>query len=169
MAASFGLLLLRIVIGLLVAGHGAQKLFGWFGGQGFGNTVAWLKSQRFKPAWLWALFATLGEFGGGLLLALGLLTPLAAIVIFAAMLMAIIKVHWAKGFWNAKGGYEFPLVLLFAALALGLTGPGSYAIDTLIGFVLPVQLFALGLLIVLVVVVIGVVTSRQAITEHAAV
>ncbi|MBV9689096.1 MAG: DoxX family protein [Ktedonobacteraceae bacterium] len=167
MATSFGLLLLRVVVGLVIAGHGSQKLLGWFGGQGFDNTVGWLKSQGFKPAWLWTLFATIGEFGGGLLLALGLLTPLAAIVIFAAMFMAVIKVHWANGFWNAKGGYEFPLVLLVAAVAIGLVGPGSYAIDTLIGFVLPVPLFALGLLVALIVVFVGLITSRQTIAEHA--
>src|SRR5581483_8830593 len=100
MAISLGLLILRIVAGLTVAAHGSQKLFGWFGGAGFSSTMGMMKSMRLEPNWLWALLAGLGEFAGGLLLALGFLTPIGVIGVVGAMLMAILKASWKNGFWN---------------------------------------------------------------------
>src|SRR5690348_17014370 len=111
-AISFGLLILRVVTGLVMAAHGAQKLFGWFEGRGFTGTTKWVQGLGFRPPLLWALLSMLSEFGGGLLLALGFLTPLAAVGVFAAMLMATLKANWSKGFWNTKGGYEYTLILL---------------------------------------------------------
>jgi len=158
---SFGIFILRVVVGLLIAGHGSQKLLGWFGGPGFTKTVGMMKSQGFKAPRLWALLGSLGEFGGGLFFALGLLTPLAAIAIVAAMLMAVVKFHWSKGLWSMKGGYEYPLVLLFVALVIGLVGAGSYSLDALIGFTLPLAVTLLFLLLAIIVVAVGVVQSRQ--------
>jgi putative oxidoreductase len=87
-------LILRVMVGLTIAAHGSQKLFGWFGGGGLKNTTVFFEKQGFKPAWLWVCLACLGEFGGGLSLAAGLLTPLGAAGIFGAMFMATFKTHW---------------------------------------------------------------------------
>src|SRR5258706_3943222 len=87
-----------------------------------------------RPPLFWALLAALGEFGGGLLVALGLLTPLGALGTMGAMFFAMVKVHWSKGFWNSKGGIEFTLTLLVVAFALGLAGPGNFSLDHLIGW-----------------------------------
>src|SRR5438105_13820466 len=97
--AGIGLLLLRVVLGLILIGHGAQKLFGWFGGHGLAATTQWIESMGMQPAGFWAFMAGLGEFGGGLLLALGLLNPLGPLGLIATMLMAIVAVHWPKGLW----------------------------------------------------------------------
>ena len=132
-----GLLILRLTVGLLLAGHGAQKLFGWFGGSGFTATVGWMGKMGLRPARFWALMASLSEFGGGLLLALGFLNPLGSLGICAAMLMAIVKVHWSHGIWATKGGIEFPLTNLVAALAIALVGPGIYSADAMLGLALP--------------------------------
>src|ERR1700686_1963934 len=131
------LLIFRVVIGLTLAGHGAQKLFGWFGGPGPVRLRQGFEKQGFNPGWFWVSLAIVGEFGGGLSLALGFLTPLGAAGIFGAMFMAIFKAHWKNGFWNSKRGLEFPLSLLAAGVAIGLTGPGSYSLDALFGIALP--------------------------------
>jgi len=165
MTLALGLLIIRIVAGLTLAAHGAQKLFGWFGGPGFTRMAQGLRSQGFKPAWLWTCLVILGEFGGGLSLALGFLTPLGAAGIFGAMLMAIVKSHWKNGFWNSKRGYEFPLSLLTIGVAIGLTGPGSYSLDALLGIALPdAGLFGALALAALLVDLIGLFISRQTVT-----
>lgn len=158
---SLGLLILRLVAGLTIAAHGAQKLFGWFGGSGFTKLVQGFETQRFKPAWLWASLAILGELGGGLSLALGFLTPLGAAGVFGAMFMAIFKSHWKNGFWNSKRGWEYPLSLLAASVTIGLTGPGSYSLDALFGIALPgTLLFCVLAVAALLVDVIGLLISR---------
>ncbi|HLQ27874.1 MAG TPA: DoxX family protein [Ktedonobacteraceae bacterium] len=156
-----GLLILRLVAGLTLAAHGAQKLFGWFGGPGFTKMEQGLQTQGFKPAWLWTCLVILGEFGGGLSLAFGFLTPLGAAGASAAMLMAIFKSHWKNGFWNSKRGLEFPLSLLAISVAIGLIGPGSYSLDALFGIALPDTL-VYGVLAVaaILVDVIGLIISR---------
>ena len=135
--SDLGVLILRLVVGLLLAGHGAQKLFSWFGGNGLKGFAGWLGSMGLQPAMLWAVLAGLSEFGGGLLLVLGFLNPLGALGITAAMLMAIIKVHWSKGIWISNGGVEFVLTNMVAALALALIGPGAYSLDAALGLSLP--------------------------------
>src|SRR6516225_5315194 len=97
---SMGLLILRLVVGLTMAAHGAQKLFGWFGGPGFSKTMQGMQRQGFKPAWFWTGLTILGEVGGGLSLAFGFLTPLGAAGVAGTMFMAIVKSHWKQGFWN---------------------------------------------------------------------
>ena len=107
MLVSLGLLIVRVVVGLTLAGHGAQKLFGWWGGSGMSGWIAVVTKLRIRPAAPWAWIAALSEFGGGLLFALGLLSPLGSLAIAGTMFVAIATVHWANGFWNTKRGYEF--------------------------------------------------------------
>jgi putative oxidoreductase len=124
-----GLLMIRLVIGALFIGHGAQKLFGWFGGYGLKGTGGWFDSIGMKPGVTMALFAGLTELIGGSLFALGLLTPLAGILIAGTMAMAIMKVHAANGLWATANGYEYNLTLLTVAIGIALIGPGRYALD----------------------------------------
>jgi putative oxidoreductase len=137
MSLSLGLVILRLVVGLTVAAHGAQKLFGWWGGPGIAGWTQAVTRLRIRPAAPWAWVAALSEFGGGLLFALGLLSPLGSLGIAGAMLVAIATVHWANGFWNGKRGYEFNLTLLASVAAIALTGPGTYSLDQALGIHLP--------------------------------
>ncbi len=129
--ASAGALLLRIPVGVVLAAHGAQKLFGWFGGYGLEATGQWMESVGFAPGFLMALLAGSAEFFGGLALILGLLTRPAAIVAAFTMLMAM-TVHWSNGLFGANNGYEFALVLFAASASLIFQGGGKLALDNLI-------------------------------------
>jgi putative oxidoreductase len=124
-----GLLMIRLVIGILFIGHGAQKLFGWFGGYGLKGTGGWFESIGMKPGVTLAFLAGLAELLGGTLFAVGLLTPLAGILIAGTMVMAIIKVHAPNGLWATANGYEYNLTLLVVAIGVALIGPGQYALD----------------------------------------
>ena len=124
-----GLLIIRLVIGVLFIGHGAQKLFGWFGGHGLKGTGGWFESIGMKPGVMMALSAGLAELIGGILFALGALTPLAALMIAGTMLMAIVKVHGPNGLWATSNGYEYNLTLIAVAIGIALIGPGRYALD----------------------------------------
>jgi len=158
-----GLLIIRLVAGLTIAAHGAQKLFGWFGGPGLAKLEQGFRNQGYKPAWLWVFFVILGELGGGLSLALGFLTPLGTAGMFGAMFMAIAKSHWKNGFWNSKRGIEYPLMLLTMAVGIGLTGPGLYSLDAIFGIALPgTLLFVVLALAALIVDVIGLIVTHQA-------
>ncbi|WP_414730951.1 DoxX family protein [Bacillus sp. FJAT-28004] len=133
MSIALGLLVVRVVVGLLFVGHGAQKLFGWFGGYGPKGTGGWLESVGIKPGVAMAVAAGLMELIGGLLFVAGLLTPLAAVLIVLTMLGAIVKVHGPNGIWATANGYEYNLVLVAIAIGIALTGAGEYSIDALIG------------------------------------
>jgi putative oxidoreductase len=130
---AYGILLLRIVVGTTMAGHGLQKLLGWFGGPGQKGTEHMFRKLGFPAAAAMAILAALAETGG-LLFAVGLLTPLAALGIAIVMLNAIGSVHWKNGFWNSAGGFEFPLVMLAAAIAVAMTGPRRFSADAAIGW-----------------------------------
>lgn len=143
------LFVLRLVVGVLLAGHGTQKLFGWFGGHGLTRTAQWLASIGFRPAALWAVLAGLLELVGGLLFALGLFNPLGILAISASMLTAIAKVHWLK-VWSSTGGFELPLINLAVVSAVGLAGgPGTISLDAVYGTALPQNTFLVGGLVVI--------------------
>jgi putative oxidoreductase len=126
---NLGLLVLRLTVGLLFMGHGAQKLWGLFGGHGLAGTGGFFEGLGMRPGRFHASLAGFSEFAGGLLLALGLLTPLAAAMLSAVMLTAIWAVHWAKGVWATEGGYEYNLVLLAAVFAITAVGAGAWSLD----------------------------------------
>src|SRR5437762_1561175 len=134
---AFGLLILRATIGLIVAAHGAQKLFGWWGGPGMTGWVQAVTRLRIRPAMPWAWVAALAEFAGGLMFAFGLLSPLGSFAIAGSMLVAIATVHLARGFWATKGGYEFNLAILAGVAAVALIGPGRISLDALLNIRLP--------------------------------
>ena len=129
-----GLLLVRVVVGLLLAGHGAQKLFGWFGGYGIEGTGGFLESLGWRPGRRFAVLAGILELVGGLGLAFGLGTPLAAGVVGAVLANAAWFAHRRNGLWNSADGFEYPLVLITVALTLGWTGAGRLSIDQLLGW-----------------------------------
>ncbi len=128
---SLGLLIIRLVVGLALAAHGAQKLFGWFGGYGLKGTGGWMESIGIKPGYTMALLAGLAEFSGGLLFATGLFTEIGAVLIAGTMLVAAVKVHLQNGFWVTANGYEFNLVLIAVVIGVALTGAGDYSLDHL--------------------------------------
>lgn len=131
-----GLLLVRVVLGLTLAAHGSQKLFGAFGGGGIAGTGGMFESLGFRPGRAFAILAGLGELCGGIGLVLGLLTPFASALVIAVMLAAIFSVHVEKGFFNENGGYEYPLINATAAAAVAFIGPGAVSLDAALGLYL---------------------------------
>jgi putative oxidoreductase len=131
------LLILRVGVGLTVAAHGAQKLFGWFGGSGIPGFAGMLAQMRFSPARGWAWVAALAEFIGGLLVAVGFLSPIGSFAIIGQMLVVILAVHARNGFWNKDGGIEYPLLIALVALALSVSDPGVFSLDRLFRIALP--------------------------------
>jgi putative oxidoreductase len=132
-----GLLILRLAFGLTIAAHGAQKLFGWFGGSGLAGFGASLEKMHIRPSAPFALFAGLGEFAGGLLIAFGFLNPAGPLMVAGTMAVAIVTVHLKKGFFTSKGGYEFPLLVGVGSIALSISGPGPYSLDEALRLSLP--------------------------------
>lgn len=128
-----GLLILRLGAGLLFAGHGAQKLFGWFGGGGVAGTGKVFDRLGLRPGRVQAAAAGTNEFVGGLLLAAGLLMPLAAVLTVATMTAAVITVHGRNGPWSSNGGWELNALYGLIAVALTATGPGEFSLDEALG------------------------------------
>ena len=149
------LLLLRLVLGALLAGHGSQKLFGWFGGYGLAGTAGYMESLGLRPGRRWTIAAGLSEFGGGLLTLLGFLNPFGPLGVIGAMSMATAKVRWGKPIWVSSGGAELPLTNAAIAIALALAGPGHYSLDRMLGLRLPRWLFLPGLVVIAAVVALG--------------
>jgi putative oxidoreductase len=147
-AADLGLLALRVAVGGFLMGHGAQKLFGWFGGHGLEGTAGWLESMGFKPGRQWAALAGASEFGGGALTALGLLHPLGPVGTVGAMAIAALDVHGGKPVWVTEGGAELPITNIAAAAALALAGPGGLSLDRALGIRVPKELTGLAVLAV---------------------
>jgi putative oxidoreductase len=127
-----GLLLARVVVGLIMAAHGAQKAFGWFGGYGLAGTGGFMETLGFRPGRFFAAAAAGTEIAGGLLLALGLLGPLGPALIVSVMIVAIATVHLPNGLFAQNNGFELPLVYAVIAAAIALIGNGSYSLDALL-------------------------------------
>jgi putative oxidoreductase len=161
---AYGILFLRIVVGLLFFAHGAQKLFGWFGGDGPHATAGFFDRLGFRRehALPMAVLAGASE-AAGLLLAFGFLTPFAALALAVVMLVAVGTVHWRNGLWNTGGGYEFNLVLWTVAIAVAASGPGRFSIDAALGWVdnLSGVWWGVGVLVVSVVGGALVLTLRE--------
>jgi putative oxidoreductase len=156
-----GLLVLRLVLGLTMAAHGAQKVFGWFDGPGLTGFGATLERLGVRPGRTWAIVSAGVELGGGLLVAVGLLTPVAALFLAGNLLVAILTAHLAQGFWNHDGGFEFPLALLGGLVALSLAGPGAASLDSLIRLALPEPATWLAIVIVVLLGVIAAAASAR--------
>jgi putative oxidoreductase len=156
-----GLLVLRLVTGALFVGHGAQKIFGRFGGAGLETTGDSFESLGLRPGRTMALAAGLAELSGGALLALGLATPLAAALLIAVMSTAIATVHWAHGVWMADGGFEYNLVLIAVAFSVASIGAGKWSLDHALGWHVAGPRWALSALVVGVFAAIVTVALRR--------
>jgi putative oxidoreductase len=158
---NLAVLILRVVVGGLLAGHGAQKLFGHFNGPGLEGTSGFMEMLGLRPGQPWAVLAGLSEFGGGVLTVLGFLNPLGPLGIISAMSMATTKAHWDKPIWVTEGGAELPVINIAAAMTLLLNGPGKISLDRALGIRLPRWLAPLGLVgILLTVLYTGVGTEE---------
>jgi putative oxidoreductase len=130
---SAGLLVVRLVIGLLMAAHGSQKLFGWFGGHGIAGTGMFFESIGFRPGRFFATLASVTEVVSGILVALGLFGPIGPALMLSVMIVAAVSVHWKNGLFAQSNGIELSLFYGTAAVALALTGFGDYSLDSLLG------------------------------------
>ncbi len=130
---SVGLLVIRLVVGLVMAAHGAQKLFGWFGGYGLNKTGEFFVQLGFWPGRAFAAAASLAEVTSGVLVALGFLGPIGPALMISVMIVAAIRVHWKNGLFAANSGIEIPLLYSSGAIGLALTGFGRYSVDALLG------------------------------------
>jgi putative oxidoreductase len=128
-----GITAMRAAVGAVFFAHGTQKLFGWFGGGGLEGTAKGFDAMGLKPGKRTALVAGVCEAGGGAMLAIGFLTPLASAAVIGVMNQAVRTVHWQKGFFSSNGGYEFNLVLVASAVALADLGPGEWSLDSKLG------------------------------------
>jgi len=128
-----GILIARLVVGLVMAAHGSQKLFGWFGGYGIAGTGGFFEQLGFRPGRFFAMAAGASEVIGGLLVALGLLGPLGPALVIAVMIVAIATVHWPHGLFAQNNGFELPLLYIAAASAIALIGNGAYSLDAALG------------------------------------
>ena len=130
--AGVAALILRVPVGLILAAHGAQKLFAWFGGYGLEGTGQWMASIGLEPGYWLAMMAGSAEFFGGIALAIGLLTRPAAVVAGFTMLIAIFSVHISNGLFMANNGYEYSLTLLVVTVVLAIQGAGSFSLDNVL-------------------------------------
>jgi len=149
------LLFVRLVIGLAMAAHGAQKLFGWFGGYGLAGTGGFLEGLGFRPGRIFAFFAGLGEVGGGLLMALGLGGALGPAIIVMVMLVAIFSVHISKGFFITNGGWELNATYIASAVTVAYVGNGAYSLDHALGIDVLASTQAATILMIAAIVLAG--------------
>jgi putative oxidoreductase len=163
------ILFIRLMFGLAMAAHGAQKLFGWFGGHGIKGTGGFFEAIGFRPGVPFAIAAGMSEFGGGLLLAAGLLTPFGSAAVLSAMLVAMFSVHLKNGFFAMSNGIELPFLYAVAAVAVSWNGAGAYSLDSLLGLDLLVPSYgASGLLVLAALGAFGTLSLRHAETRETA-
>lgn len=156
-----GMLALRAATGGLLAGHGAQKLFGWFEGPGPEGTRGMVQMMGLKPHQPWAILAGASEFGGGVLTALGFLNPVGSIAALGSMGMATMTVHSGKPIWVTSGGAELPVTNIAVATAIALAGPGKLSIDHALGIHIPKWAFFPGAAMAMAGVAVGLATREQ--------
>lgn len=162
-----GLFLIHAVIGLLIAAHGSQKLFGWFGGAGLEGTGGMMESLGLVPGRLMAAAAGASEFAGGLLLAFGLLVPAAAVLIASTYLVAGRTAHAGKGPWNSSGGWEYILVLSTVSIGLTFNGAGTWSLDHAIGWDVSGLWWGIGAVVVALVGAIAVLAVTHRMSDAA--
>jgi len=130
---SAALLIARLVVGLSISAHGAQKLFGWFGGYGLAGTAGFFEQLGFRPGRLFAALASVTELGAGFLIALGFLGPVGPALLLSVMIVAAVTVHWGKGFFATSNGIEMTVLYATVAILLAVAGPGLYSLDAFFG------------------------------------
>ncbi len=158
--------IVRLAQGSLMAGHGAQKLFGSFGGSGLEGTSGFMEMLGMRPGRPWAYLAGLSEFGGGVLTALGLLNPLGPLGVIGAMSMATRKAHWGKPVWATEGGAELPLLNIAVSTALMIREPDRYSLDRILGIRLPAWVGPLGLVGIILTVLYTELGADEHPAEH---
>lgn len=161
MSADVGILLVRVLFGMAIAAHGSQKLFGAFGGYGLDGTGRYFETLGFRPGVMFAAMAGLSELVGGLLLALGLFTPVGAVAVLATMCVAMFSVHVKNGFFAANNGIEMPFLFAAAALGVAFTGGGAYALDALLGLRLFAEPYIVGGLVALAIIGVGLTLALR--------
>jgi putative oxidoreductase len=164
-STDLALALVRVVVGLVIAAHGAQKVLGVWGGPGLAGWTQGVTRMGMRPPVFWAWVSAFSELAGGIAFALGFLLPVVAAALTIQMGVAIARAHWGKGFWNTKGGIEFPFTLGAIAAINGVSDPGAYSLDRALG--LP----AMGAGVYAVLLVVGtvayLVSSRAVSAERA--
>jgi putative oxidoreductase len=155
-------MIVRVVQGSLMAGHGAQKLFGSFGGPGLEGTSGFMEMLGMRPGRPWAYLAGLSEFGGGVLTALGLLNPLGPLGVIGSMSMATRKAHWGKPIWVTEGGAELPVLNIAISTALMIREPDRYSLDRLVGIRLPGWVGPVGLVGIILTVLYSELEADEA-------
>ncbi|HEX7949084.1 MAG TPA: DoxX family protein [Candidatus Limnocylindrales bacterium] len=160
--SDLGLLILRLVVGVTFAGHGAQKAFGWWNGPGLAGWRGAITHMGFQPVELFVALSIGAELVGGLLLAVGLFTPLASMILMGQLVVIISKAHLPKGFWSTNGGYEYPLALAASVVAITFIGAGSVSLDQALGFSFSDSLRAAYLLIGVIGGLVALGASRVA-------
>jgi putative oxidoreductase len=158
--------IVRAVQGSLMAGHGAQKLFGSFGGPGLEGTSGFMEMLGMRPGRPWAYLAGLSEFGGGVLTALGLLNPLGPLGVIGSMAMATRKAHWDKPIWVTEGGAELPVLNMAVSTALMIREPDRYSLDRVLGIRLPAWVGPVGLVAIILTVLLSELEGGEAPAEH---
>jgi putative oxidoreductase len=156
-----GLFIIHVTVGVLLVGHGAQKLFGWFDGHGLEGTGGFMDSLGMRPGRQMALAAGASEFFGGLLLAFGLAMPLAAAVVGATMLVAMRTAHAGKGPWATNGGWELPLTYAVVAIGLAFNGAGQWSLDSAIGWDVAGLWWGIGATVAAIVGGFGAITAGR--------
>ena len=154
--------IVRVVQGALMAGHGAQKLFGSFGGPGLEGTSGFMEMLGMRPGRPWAYMAGLSEFGGGVLTALGFLKPLGPLGVIGAMAMATKKAHWNKPIWVTEGGAELPVLNIAVSTALMIREPDAFSLDRVLGLRLPAWVGPVGLVGVILTVLYSELEADEA-------
>ena len=153
--------IVRVVQGSLMAGHGAQKLFGSFGGPGLEGTSGFMEMLGMRPGRPWAYLAGLSEFGGGVLTALGLLNPVGPLGVIGAMAMATRKAHWDKPIWVTEGGAELPVLNMTISTALMIREPDAFSLDRVLGIRLPAWVGPVGLVGIILTVLYSELESDE--------